>query len=109
MLEVAAAWDPRMVPSLPVWATGLGTDSPAALVLHFVLTLFHAIEHVAALSQRAALKVVVLVHPPPEGYTSGQVAYMGPEKELDALLLFQELQWLLPNTEVGAHPGPLGA
>lgn len=65
-------------------ARGFPSDCEAALVLSFVLTLFHGISTVCGMEDRDVIKI----------------HYLGPEKELDGLELFEELAWLLPNSQI---------
>ncbi|KAI3497724.1 hypothetical protein L1887_33221 [Cichorium endivia] len=67
---------------------GIPLDSPVALLLHWPLTIYHAI-------QLASSKQLI-----PETTDELCIHYLGPEREIYQLAVFGELQALLPGVQV---------
>ncbi|GAB2280372.1 hypothetical protein Dimus_015007 [Dionaea muscipula] len=67
---------------------GLPLESPIAILLHWPLTLYHAIQLVSWRRMSAGSSHHIIIH------------YLGPEKELFQLAVFAELHVLLPSCQV---------
>jgi hypothetical protein len=107
-------WDGAAVrPPLRGWAPyysvrGVDEDSPLAVLLHFVCTLYYCL-HMLLPELLASPGPLSAVEPEPEPPGEGEggsvapavvIHYIGPEKELDSLPLFGELALLLPQIRI---------
>jgi hypothetical protein len=108
------SWDAAVArPPLNGWAPyysarGIDADSPIALLLHFVCTLYYCVHLLLPeLLERPVTGPSPEPEPSPasaEGRAEASptvvIHYLGPEKELDSLHLFGELALLLPQIQV---------
>lgn len=67
---------------------GLPFNSPAALLLHWPLTIYHCFQLYASQSLSSSAVEKLFIH------------YLGPEKELSQLVVFAELLALLPSVQM---------